>query len=115
MLRKANSAFEKYSFFWRKDVCLLICFDDRFLFTMCLRAVSFIAALAVFGAAVGEQQHSARYLGGAVCTSCHSEQADRWLGSYYDLAMQKADENSVLGDFDKASLTHVGVTSSFFK
>src|SRR6185436_625712 len=33
--------------------------------------------------------------------------------SHHDLAMQEATPASVLGDFDDASLTHFGVTSTF--
>jgi hypothetical protein len=38
-----------------------------------------------------------------------------WAGSHHDLAMQEATEETVLGDFDDATLTHFGVTSTFFR
>jgi len=50
----------------------------------------------------------------SVCATCHKAQAALWTGSHHDLAMQPATRETVLGDFDNASLTHFGVTSSFF-
>jgi len=55
------------------------------------------------------------FVGGEVCGSCHATEFDRWKGSHHDLAMQSADETSVLGNFDGAQYTHFGVTSSFFR
>jgi hypothetical protein len=54
-------------------------------------------------------------VGGAVCEPCHVAAFDLWKGSHHDLAMQVADETSVLGDFDGAQFTHFGVRSSFFR
>jgi Tfp pilus assembly protein PilF len=50
----------------------------------------------------------------SVCATCHKAQAALWTGSHHDLAMQPATRETVLGDFNNASLTHFGVTSSFF-
>jgi hypothetical protein len=50
-----------------------------------------------------------------VCGRCHAEKLFQWSGSHHDLAMQTASEQTVLGDFDNASLTHFGVTTSFFR
>ena len=50
-----------------------------------------------------------------MCASCHSEEASQWSGSHHDQAMQPADGKTVLGDFDNASVTHFGVTTSFYK
>ncbi len=58
---------------------------------------------------------TATFVGRPACASCHPEQDRRWRGSDHDLAMQTADERSVLGDFGGASLTHGGVTSRFFR
>jgi Tfp pilus assembly protein PilF len=55
------------------------------------------------------------YVGRSVCAGCHQTQAEQWSGSHHDLAMQPADESSVLGDFDDASLTQFGVTSTFYR
>ena len=58
---------------------------------------------------------SARYMGRPVCATCHAEQNAQWSGSHHDLAMQPAAGKTVLGNFDNASLTHFGVTTSFFR
>ena len=55
------------------------------------------------------------FIGRAVCINCHSEQNAQWSGSHHDLAMQIVNNNTVLGDFDHATVTIFGVTSSFFK
>jgi tetratricopeptide (TPR) repeat protein len=55
------------------------------------------------------------FVGGEVCGPCHAAAFERWKGSHHDLAMQPADETSVLGDFDGAQFTHFGVRSSFFR
>src|ERR1700730_10696562 len=39
----------------------------------------------------------------------------RWRGSHHDLALREATDESVLGNFDNASFTHDGVTSTFFQ
>lgn len=57
----------------------------------------------------------ATFVGGDTCASCHREEAARWHGSHHDLAMQAAADGTVLGDFDRATFTHAGVTSTFFR
>ncbi len=51
----------------------------------------------------------------ATCAKCHADQHGKWMGSDHQLAMQLADEKSVLGNFNDAPFTHQGVTSSFFR
>ena len=58
---------------------------------------------------------NAEYVGREVCMNCHVEQVALWQGSHHDLAMQHADENSVLGDFSNIAFTNAGLTSKFFK
>jgi predicted CXXCH cytochrome family protein len=48
------------------------------------------------------------------CAHCHAAQHRAWAGSHHDLAMQEADEQTVLGDFKNARYTYNGVTSRFF-
>ncbi len=57
----------------------------------------------------------AAYVGRGMCAECHQDQLDRWTGSHHDLAMDAADASTVLGDFEDASFTHFGVTSTFFR
>ena len=65
--------------------------------------------------AVSVMYPPATYIGRSGCTECHQQQHDLWAGSHHDLAMQPADDQTVLGNFDDASFTHHGVTSRFFK
>jgi tetratricopeptide (TPR) repeat protein len=46
---------------------------------------------------------------------CHVKEQAAWRGSDHDLAMQIADEKSVLGNFANARLTYAGTTSTFFR
>jgi predicted CXXCH cytochrome family protein len=55
------------------------------------------------------------FVGSAACAECHPEATARWAGSHHDLAMQSADETTVLGNFDDMQFTHRGVTSRFFR
>ena len=58
---------------------------------------------------------AASYVGRQECAACHAEEARRWQGSHHDLAMQVADERTVLGDFAEATFAYAGVTSRFFR
>jgi len=51
------------------------------------------------------------YVGRGACIECHSAAHEAWSGSDHDLAMQPATPETVLGDFDGATLTHFGVVS----
>jgi Tfp pilus assembly protein PilF len=51
----------------------------------------------------------------AACAQCHPEQHRRWQGSHHQLAMQPAEEATVLADFGGARFTYAGVTSTFFR
>lgn len=57
----------------------------------------------------------ATYTSADSCVQCHQHEHNLWSGSHHDLAMQPANEDTVLGDFDQATFTHFGVTSTFFK
>ncbi len=56
---------------------------------------------------------AADFVGRNQCGGCHEEQLKQWTDSHHDLAMMEANAESVLGDFNDASLTHYGVTSTF--
>ena len=56
---------------------------------------------------------AATFVGQQTCTACHQQQVELWQGSHHDLAMQVADDSTVLGDFDDTTFTHFGVTSTF--
>ena len=65
------------------------------------------------GAQSGAQ--SAQYVGGKACADCHAKEFAEWGGSQHALAMQEANDNSVLGNFNDANFSYAGLTSSFFK
>ncbi len=53
------------------------------------------------------------YTGNAVCAGCHEAPAADWHNSHHDLAMQAVSADSVLGDFNNATFTYSGVTTTF--
>ena len=55
----------------------------------------------------------ANYIGAAECAGCHQQEFNDWQGSHHDWAMKIASPESVLGDFNNASLSHGGVVSTF--
>ena len=57
----------------------------------------------------------ATFLGNNACASCHESQVKDWTGSHHDLAMQEANAETVLGDFDNAKFVYEGVTTTFFR
>jgi Flp pilus assembly protein TadD len=57
----------------------------------------------------------ATFVGREACKNCHAEEYRRWKGSHHDLAMEEANEKTVLGNFDNAAFTHFGVTTTFSK
>ena len=56
-----------------------------------------------------------RFVGEATCAGCHAKEQAAWRGSQHDLAMQVADDKSVLGNFSGAKFGYAGVTSTFFR
>lgn len=55
------------------------------------------------------------YVGGKACAECHVKAFETWRGSHHDLAMQVADDKTVLGNFTNAKFAYAGTTSTFFK
>jgi len=56
-----------------------------------------------------------KYIGSETCADCHPAEYDSWRGSHHDLAMQPANSETVLGDFDNTEFNHFGVTSTFYR
>jgi len=73
-----------------------------------------VEAPRVFGNRVGEGIPAA-FAGSLKCRECHQKEYDQWLNSNHDHAMEKADEKTVLGDFNNAHFEAHGVTSRFYK
>jgi len=57
----------------------------------------------------------AGYTGRQACQPCHPQEYAAYIGSHHDLAMAPANDRTVLGDFEDAALTHLGVTSRFYR
>ena len=57
----------------------------------------------------------ATYMGAAACVSCHASESAAWHGSQHAMAMQEANPQSVLGNFNDAEFTHAGVTNRFYR
>ncbi len=72
-------------------------------------------AAATKDAAASPPSGRAAFVGGERCASCHPTEAAAWRGSHHDLAMQVADEDTVLGDFDHAELPRSPVGMRFFR
>ncbi len=54
------------------------------------------------------------HVGDQPCKACHLKEHQQWQGSHHDLAMQEANAQTVLGDFNQAKFTKQGITSTFF-
>jgi predicted CXXCH cytochrome family protein len=65
--------------------------------------------------AMAPQQVAATYIGARTCAQCHAPQFEAWKGSHHALAMQEANEQTVLGDFKDAEFNYGAVTSRFFR
>jgi predicted CXXCH cytochrome family protein len=55
------------------------------------------------------------FVGRERCRTCHEKAYASWEGSHHDRSMARADEETVLGDFDDALFEHGGVTSRFYR
>ena len=55
------------------------------------------------------------YVGAKVCGECHGKEHTLWKASDHALAMQEANGNTVLGNFNNATFTYYGITSTFYK
>ncbi len=55
----------------------------------------------------------AAYIGANMCAECHQVISNTWEESHHALAMKKAIQSTVLGDFSDTTFTHFGVTSTF--
>ena len=58
---------------------------------------------------------TAQYMGRESCKECHEMQYNLFQGSDHDMAMDSATAETVLGDFNNVSFTHLGITSRFYR
>lgn len=56
-----------------------------------------------------------RFVGSAICATCHQAEARLWRSSQHRHAMAQASEKSVLGNFANVQFEYHGVKSRFFK
>lgn len=61
------------------------------------------------------REERAVFVGREACRECHQAAYDKWRGSYHNLAMQEANDKTVLGNFNDAAFDYFGVRSRFFK
>lgn len=54
-----------------------------------------------------------QFVGSERCIDCHQAEHQLWQNSHHDLAMQEPADDTVLGDFDGATFTRRGVTTTF--
>ncbi len=64
---------------------------------------------------LGQPAPKPEFVGRAACAGCHAEQDRLWQGSHHDLAMQVANETSILGNFNDAEFKKDGVVSRFYR
>ena len=55
------------------------------------------------------------FVGIAKCAGCHPKETEAYRASDHARAMEPATDQTVLGSFDEARITHRGVTSTFFR
>ena len=55
------------------------------------------------------------YVSSALCAECHAPQFEGWRGSHHDLAMQPAEEGTVLGDFSGVTFEYHDRTTRFYR
>ena len=53
------------------------------------------------------------YIGVNSCIECHQVEYEKWRGSHHDLAMQVANDSTVLGDFNNVRTIIDGVSYFF--
>ncbi len=60
-------------------------------------------------------EEGAQFVGRSTCIECHKKEDDLWLGSHHDLAMDVANDSTVLGDFNNYEFRHKGKTHRMFR
>jgi predicted CXXCH cytochrome family protein len=78
------------------------------------RAVTFVilllAQLRIMPASAAEPPS---FVEAGACAECHAAEMALWRKSHHALAMQKATDATVLGDFSDSAFEHFGVTTTF--
>jgi predicted CXXCH cytochrome family protein len=61
------------------------------------------------------EQQKAQYVGKENCKECHLQEYNDWIGSHHDLAMDVANDSTVLGDFSDVTIKGNGITHRLYK
>jgi predicted CXXCH cytochrome family protein len=77
-------------------------------------ALAFIVAV-LLTLAPARADEPARFVGSAACSGCHKAETALWKTSHHALAMQKATEATVLGDFNDVAFVNGGVSTTFHR
>ena len=83
--------------------------------------ISGVVALALIGGVFADYWSArppgieATFVGRSSCADCHQAEAAAYQGSHHDLAMDLATEETVLGDFNDATLEHDGMVSRMYR
>ena len=56
-----------------------------------------------------------QFVGDQACKTCHAKEHNDWQQSHHFMAMQPANDSTVVGDFNNKTFSGNGVTSKFFK
>ncbi len=65
--------------------------------------------------AIRKGPDAAVFVGSGKCADCHRLEYDKWKGSHHERAMDAANEETVLGDFNQAVFEHFGDRSLFYR
>ncbi len=57
----------------------------------------------------------AQFVGSQTCLECHKKEYDDWLKSDHFMAMAKATDSTVIGDFNNSIFEYKSITSRFYK
>ncbi|MCJ7684054.1 MAG: tetratricopeptide repeat protein [Desulfobacteraceae bacterium] len=58
---------------------------------------------------------AATFVGRKKCVDCHRKEYEKWQNSHHDKAMDVANDETVLGNFNNTVFEHKGVQSRFFR
>ncbi|MDH3416898.1 MAG: multiheme c-type cytochrome [Gammaproteobacteria bacterium] len=62
-----------------------------------------------------EPETAPTFVGSQQCASCHQDEYELWQGSHHELAMQVANDTTVLGDFSDVEFEYFETRTSFFR
>ncbi len=80
-----------------------------------LATVPLYAVLHVLDSKNYKTEEVPQFVGGETCIECHLNEYNQWVGSHHDKAMDHANDNTVLGDFNDQSIEYNGKTHKMYK